>query len=101
MNKNISVEPSSRTQGSAVMAGLRKYISERLARKSFCTVFKQELNRLWPMDEHEQEKHSIAAFAMANGWTVKFSDPGLRAVFRKQEDPSVSCSLTVPSSASA
>ena len=67
------------------MEALKKLVSERLATKQFCTIFKQDIDRVWPPEatEREKQKKAILAFAKANGWSVKFSDPGLRVVFRK------------------
>jgi len=81
MDKTISFQ---RTAECPIRNGLRKFISERLAKKPFCTLFKQELSRVWPINEHEKEKRAITQFAKANGWSVKISDPGLRAVFRRE-----------------
>ena len=80
MNKTISAR---QTVNCPIRSQLQKYISERLAKKPFCILFKQELSRVWPIDEHEKEKRQITEFAQANGWSVKISDPGLRAVFRR------------------
>lgn len=66
------------------MEALKKLVAERLEKKQFCTVFKQDIDRVWPpASENEKQKKEIIAFAKANGWSVKFSDPGLRVVFRK------------------
>jgi hypothetical protein len=68
------------------MEALKKLVSERLEKKQFCTVFEQDLDRVWPpASESEKQRKEIIAFAKANGWSVKFSDPGLRAVFRKPD----------------
>jgi hypothetical protein len=96
MNKNILLNPV-RAQGS-IIAGLRKYISGTTREESFCTVFKQELNRLWPLDEHE--RRNVPLQHCEGEWLDgQFSDPD--CVPSSGNRRSVVSSLTVPSSASA
>ena len=67
------------------MKQLEKYISGRLAGRKFCTVYGQDIARIWPMKRKEMEKRDAAihAFAKANGWTATICDPGIRVTFRK------------------
>jgi hypothetical protein len=64
--------------------GLTSHITERLEKKSFCIVFENELRDVFPEAREERSKRhqKIADYAAENGWTVKISDPGIRAVFK-------------------
>ena len=66
------------------METLANYIIERLKIRPSCTVFKQDLARIFPAIEKEAEKRhaAIRKFAEERGWDVIISDPGIRATFR-------------------
>jgi hypothetical protein len=69
------------------MDKLVKYIEERLALKTQCTVFSQEVSRIWPMRQTEIQKRdkAIQAFAKKWGLSATIRDSGIRVIFRKVE----------------
>jgi hypothetical protein len=64
---------------------LAERILERLKSHKSCTVFENELSRVWPCpDKERQQRHAaIQAFAKAHGWSATILDPGIRVTFRK------------------
>jgi hypothetical protein len=71
------------------MQDLAQHISERLRTHKFCIVFDNRLRLAFPRADDsaiEKQKRQIEAFAARNGWSMKISDPGVRAVFRKLEN---------------
>ena len=69
------------------MKQLAEHIAERLSVKKFCTIFENQIARIWPLraPEIDERNAAIHAFAHAHGWTAKISDPGIRVTFRKKE----------------
>lgn len=67
------------------MQMLAKHIISRLQTHLSCVVFESQLERVFPTDENAKKKRAAAiqAFARENGWSVKITDPGVRATFRK------------------
>jgi hypothetical protein len=60
-------------------------INERLKTHKFCIIFRNELDRVWPIQDKERIKRAeqIQAFAKANGLTAVIHDPGIRVTFRR------------------
>jgi hypothetical protein len=59
-------------------------IKQRLGEHVLCTVFENKLAVVWPRAyEHDSRIKEIEAFAMAHGWAVSISDPGIRLTFKK------------------
>lgn len=71
--------------GHLTVKQLAAQISERLARKPFCTVFGNDVFRIWPMPKEIVEKRNAAiqAFAKKMGLSATILDPGIRVTFRK------------------
>jgi hypothetical protein len=67
------------------MEALTKRIRDRLSTAKFCSVFEDELKKLWPVDNAPRKKRAdlIHDYAKANGWSATVSDPGMRVTFRK------------------
>jgi hypothetical protein len=65
---------------------LTKRIEDRLKTHKFCTVFENELERVWPRKKPDPRIALIQKFARERGWTVTIRDPGIRATFRKKAD---------------
>jgi hypothetical protein len=66
---------------------LAKNIASQLAKRAFCVVFEDDLERCWPSERVkpvEREKE-IQSFAESQGWTavILAADSGIRAIFRK------------------
>ncbi len=66
------------------METLAAKIKKRLNTHKHCTIFEDELARVWPYAEKEREKRfaRIKAFAKAHGWSATIRDPGMRVTFR-------------------
>jgi hypothetical protein len=67
---------------------LTEIISKRLCSHKSCTVFENELSRVFPYDDKaRQQRHTlIRAFAKAHGWSATILDPGIRVTFRKLKE---------------
>ena len=65
---------------------LANRITQRLKTHKYCTVFDNELSRVWPcVDKERLQRHAqIHAFAKAHGWSATILDPGIRVTFRTQ-----------------
>ena len=59
-------------------------IKTRLKTHKHCTIFENELSRVWPYAEKEREKRfaRINAFAKVHGWSATILDSGVRVTFR-------------------
>jgi hypothetical protein len=67
------------------MQELKARIRERIEERNFCTIFQNDLERVFPVDGLRTEtKKAIEKFANENGWQVKISDAGIRATFKKK-----------------
>lgn len=66
------------------MDALVAKIKERLKSRRSCTIFEDDLSRVWPCAEEERKKRlaRVKAFAKAHDWSVTIRDPGIRATFR-------------------
>ena len=53
-----------------------------------CSIYENELQRIWPLDEKDREK-KIAEFAREYGFHLSFYRDGLCAIFVK-ESPGIS-----------
>ena len=67
---------------------LAEKITDRLKDHKSCTIFENDLERVWPIAGRErqlrdQRKTLIKAFAKAHGWSAVIHDPGLRVTFRQ------------------
>ena len=63
---------------------LAELIKNRLGDHVTCIVFENKLAVVWPRAyEHDSRIKEIEAFAKANGWSVRISDPGIRLTFKK------------------
>jgi hypothetical protein len=73
------------------MQALTERIIERLNTHKSCTVFENELSRVWPcQDKERQQRHAlIKAFAKSHGWSATILDPGIRVTFRKLKEGEV------------
>lgn len=60
------------------MDTLAAYVRTQLERDESCTVFAEELARVWPeyIDVVDERNRAIEEFAEARGWTAVISDPG-------------------------
>jgi hypothetical protein len=67
------------------MDDLLKKIEERLAAKTHCTIFGEEVSRIWPLPKEEIENRDKAIHAFARKWglSATIRDPGIRVIFRK------------------
>ena len=67
------------------MQFLADKIGERLKTHKSCTIFENDLSRVWPLIDtiREQRYALIHAFARAHGWSATIRDPGMRVTFRK------------------
>ena len=67
---------------------LANRITERLKTHKYCTVFDNELSRVWPCaDKERSRRHAqIHAFAKAHGWSATILDPGIRVTFRNLQN---------------
>ena len=67
---------------------LANRIMERLKTHKYCTVFDNELSRVWPcVDKERLQRHAqIHAFAKAHGWSATILDPGIRVTFRNLQN---------------
>ena len=67
------------------MESLAKLISDRLSGKSYCTVFGEDISRLWPLPKAEEQKrhNAIQAFAKKFGFSATIRDSGIRVIFKK------------------
>lgn len=67
---------------------LANRIMERLKTRKYCTVFDNELSRVWPcVDKERLQRHAqIHAFAKAHGWSATILDPGIRVTFRNLQN---------------
>jgi hypothetical protein len=67
------------------MDKLEKYIEERLEMRPQCTIFGEEVARIWPMPRVEIEKreNAIQTFAKKRGLSATIRDSGIRVIFRK------------------
>jgi len=61
------------------------HIRKRLETAKSCTVFENDLERVWPREKLHREKRerAILMFAQKNGWAATVLDPGIRVTFRK------------------
>jgi hypothetical protein len=64
---------------------LAEKIIDRLKSRKSCTIFENDLSRVWPCKETERQQRYalIKAFAKAHGWHATILDPGIRVTFRK------------------
>ena len=63
-------------------------ITDRLRTHKSCTIFGNDLERVWPIAAKERQLRSqretlIKAFAKAHGWSAIIHDPGIRVTFRR------------------
>ena len=67
------------------MDALTRQIRQRLETHKFCTIFENDLGRVWPYVDREREKRfaQIKAYARARGWSATILDPGIRVTFRE------------------
>jgi len=68
-----------------VVQNLIAHIRKRLETAKSCTVFENDLERVWPREKLHREKRerAILMFAQKNGWAATVLDPGIRVTFRK------------------
>lgn len=59
-------------------------IRKKIAERKFCTIFEQDVSKLWPCGtvERDRQKAQIEAFAKSHGWVATISNPGIRVTFR-------------------
>jgi len=73
------------------MKTLAKEVAAKLAKRAFCVVFENDLERCWPSSKmtHAKRKKEIQSFAESQGWTAAILEGGFgtRAVFRKGPEP--------------
>jgi hypothetical protein len=62
---------------------IRRELERETAKIGHCTIYEDELQRLWPIDE-ENRKQKIAHFANENGFKLTFYKQGLCAVFERK-----------------
>ena len=72
------------------MEALTRHVKERLRQYDFCRIFENELTRVWPIGPEEKKARArriekIKAYAKIHGWSVTIRDPGIIAVFRKDD----------------
>ena len=67
------------------MQTLIEHIRKRLEMAKACTVFENDLERVWPRErlDREERERAILRFATKNGWRATVLDPGIRVTFRK------------------
>jgi len=70
------------------METIVKQIHERLTKRAFCTVFNNELIKLFPEDTRSTEKRieKIRAWAREHGLDVAIRNPGIRCTFKKLQN---------------
>jgi hypothetical protein len=62
---------------------LTAYITERLEKRSYCTVFENKLTAFPKSWRQAKRFAAIQKFAADRGWSATIHDPGIRVVFRK------------------
>lgn len=66
---------------------LAEKITDRLKDHKSCTIFENDLERVWPVigkarQLRDQRITLIKTFAKAHGWSAVIHDPGIRVTFR-------------------
>jgi hypothetical protein len=63
---------------------IRRELETQTANIGHCTIYENDLQRIWPLNEEDRERH-IARFAKLHGFHLSFYRKGLCAIFLKED----------------